>query len=248
MGKYSLWFYLSHSNSSLCHNLTTFLSPPLNFKSLLGLGLNFCPSPRFSTHNLKLTLKRFKNSIYWKIIIIKDDNKADFDFRYHVRSSENPDPNQVNIDLRQRFAEFSFELIKLFTKKRARTNLLPHQRCLLAFFQSSPDFTVGPTDTNLGPFIIKRILYVAYAFRDHLLNAEVYKELTKTEAKNRAFNTQQSIKTLLNKHDNAFTPDEEKFILSFLTKKKNKNIILFAHFYLLFKVHKFPLKTLLLPP
>ena len=70
------------------------------------------------------------------------------------------------------------------------TNLLPHQRRLLAFFQSSPDFTVGPTDKSLGPFIIKRILYVAYAFKDHLLNAEVYKELTETEARKRALNTQ----------------------------------------------------------
>ena len=82
---------------------------------------------------------------------------------------------------------------QLFVKKRARPNLLQHQRRLMSYFQHCSLFAIGATDKNLGPFIIERIMYVAYAFGDHLSKKEVYKELTKTAATHKASNTPHSI-------------------------------------------------------
>ena len=144
------------------------------------------------------TLQRFQSSLYWKNIIGQGNDDNDFDPRYHIRSENKPDVHQVNIDLRQRVSEFNFEIKKLFLKRRGRSNLLPHQRRLLYYFQQSAEFIIGATDKNLGPFIIERIMYVAYAYGDHLPNTDVYKELTELQAKERAANTQHSIEHLLN--------------------------------------------------
>ena len=123
MGEYPLWYYFSRTNTSHCHDFTTFLTPPRHFKSLLGLRLNFCPSPRSSTNNLKHTFKRFKHSLYWKNII-GDQPDNTFDPRYHVRSHNNPDVHQVDIDLWHRTVEFFAGMNQLFVKKRACPNLL----------------------------------------------------------------------------------------------------------------------------
>ena len=64
------------------------------------------------------TFKQFKHLIYCKKIINNDDTKEDYDFRYHIRYSQNQDPNQVNNNLQQWFIDISFELNNSLLKKQ----------------------------------------------------------------------------------------------------------------------------------
>ena len=100
LGNYPYWYYCSRALFFKCHNLTTFFSPPKNFESLLGLGLNFCPTPRHSTSDLKQTLLRFRNSLYWRNIIGKPDNITDkYEPKFYLCSDRQPTVHQVNSDL-----------------------------------------------------------------------------------------------------------------------------------------------------
>ena len=56
------WFYFVCASNLAFDNLTTALTPPKNLRSLLGLGLKFCPIPHKSTFNPS-TLLRFTRNI-----------------------------------------------------------------------------------------------------------------------------------------------------------------------------------------
>ena len=51
LGFMSLWFYFSRPITLVFHDLTTTSPPfsPLHVKSLLGLSLKYCPTPRYTT-------------------------------------------------------------------------------------------------------------------------------------------------------------------------------------------------------
>ena len=88
LGNLPLWYYFSCTSLLSCHDLTTFFIPPKNFHSLLGLGLYFCPNPRYSTTNLKPTLLCFRNSLYWQNIIGRPDpfEQDYFDPTFHINA------------------------------------------------------------------------------------------------------------------------------------------------------------------
>jgi hypothetical protein len=56
------------------HDGTTNHSPPRNFRSLLGLGFTFCPSPFFSTTDITETLSLLERDIHIKTYFAVDDH------------------------------------------------------------------------------------------------------------------------------------------------------------------------------
>jgi len=44
------WFYFQWPSNLTCHDFTNMHKPPPNFRSLLGLGLSFCPQPPFTAN------------------------------------------------------------------------------------------------------------------------------------------------------------------------------------------------------
>eukprot|EP00957_Ditylum_brightwellii_P000596 46027-Ditylum_brightwellii.AAC.1 len=55
----SPWYYFNKPWNLAFHDLTTEKQPPVNLRSLLGLGLKFCPSPRFTSHKTSDILPQF---------------------------------------------------------------------------------------------------------------------------------------------------------------------------------------------
>ena len=183
-GNLPCWFYFTQPTNMSCHNLKTTTKPPKNFKALLGLGLNFCPTPRYTTYDLKDALTRFKHNLYNHYLYHrnKKGKKDEWDPRYHIRGSSTPETYKVHREIRARFALFKKRLQKLFLKKRVRSNLLQHQTRLLQFLIKQHDLLICSSDKNLGPCIIERRRYVDIAFADHLDNKDNYQPLTKNEA------------------------------------------------------------------
>jgi hypothetical protein len=50
-----------------CHDLTDNTPPPPTFRTLLGLGLNFCPTPATTTCKIQEALDRFRRDLYLKV-------------------------------------------------------------------------------------------------------------------------------------------------------------------------------------
>ena len=61
------WYYFSRPFNMACHNFTYEHPPPPAFRSLLGLGLNFCPTPESTTHNIRDSLDRLQRDLYLKV-------------------------------------------------------------------------------------------------------------------------------------------------------------------------------------
>jgi hypothetical protein len=52
LGNMQAWFYFQRPKNLAVHDLTKKIKPPPAFRSLLGLGLNFCIRPPTTTFNL----------------------------------------------------------------------------------------------------------------------------------------------------------------------------------------------------
>ena len=60
------WYYFSRPTHSTFHDLTTTRSPPENLRQLLGLGLKFIVTPKFTnnyTHVATTTLLRLQRDL-----------------------------------------------------------------------------------------------------------------------------------------------------------------------------------------
>jgi hypothetical protein len=219
-----------------CHDLTSTIKPPKNFKALLGLGLNFCPTPRYTTYDLKKTLERLQNNLYNHYLYHRESEKEKkFDPRYHIVSTNFPDWWRVHLEIRARYVLFKTKLKSIFKKRRARSNLLRHQTDLLRFLIKQDQLIICSTDKNLGPCIIERERYVNIAFDDHLSNEDNYKQLTESEAHAKINDTRIKIDKLIITHGNIFTRQQKEYIQHFLIGDEEK---LIPHFYLTMKVHK----------
>ena len=62
-----LWYYHSRATNMAFHDLTdASTSIPPNLDTLLGLGLKFCPIPRFTPTDTSATLACFQKDLYVK--------------------------------------------------------------------------------------------------------------------------------------------------------------------------------------
>jgi hypothetical protein len=219
-----------------CHDLCRLKEPPKNYKALLGLGLNFCPRPRFTTFQIEETCERFRLDLYTKMFMAdKPDNDVPKLFK---RSNWQPPLHMIPYSLIWRIDSFTKEMKRMFRKKRSRSNMLPHQLRLLSELTASKEFVVIQADKNLGPCILERNYYIERAFNDHLLDTTTYRQLTEYEARVEM--------TMIKKFLNNFMMRNKKFLPKSEVKFLKRTVEVddpYPKFYLLAKIHKTPWKT-----
>jgi DNA-binding MarR family transcriptional regulator len=223
-----------------CHNLCSILSPPPLFRTLLGLGLSFCPIPTQTTGTdaIKFTIDRFRKDIHTKMFFADATNDDWMNSKQlFIRSDWAPDTALIPAEFRSRVSQFLRKLQNKFTRRRVHTNLTPYQKKLLATLRDSEDFLVIPTDKNLGPAIIERSEYTRRAFEDHLNNEATYRRLTPTLANKRITAITRQIQQFI-ENQPSLPKDERTYLTRSLSVKDP-----FAYFYLTAKVHKIPWKT-----
>jgi hypothetical protein len=242
------WYYFSRPTNLAFHDLRrskllkTIL--PTNVKSLLGLGLKFCPTPRHTTNStiVASTLTRHLRDLQLKHYFLKNppENDDTYNPRLYIKSKWVPPDWERSKELERRFENFNHVYKKLMIIRSGRSNLLPFHRNALQTLQSSTDTIVVQCDKNLGPACIDIPTYIEYAFNDHLNDATTYRYLTLTEAQAYDDTIRRSLLQWIKKWKSALNSHELKFIRAALKNPKTDPI---STFYLLMKVHKTPLKT-----
>ena len=117
IGNMPTWYYFMPPTNLSCHNLTTVSKPPANWKTLLGLGLNFCIRPRYTNHDLTKCEERMRHNIYYPALYPQNDLDDDFDRKLYINSKRIPQVEGVPHGLPQRITYFFQALKKLFKKK-----------------------------------------------------------------------------------------------------------------------------------
>ena len=98
------------------HDLTqhTYMQPPLNFRSLLGLGLKYCPQPMFTTHKqINKTINCLRKDLFNQCIYAggEDDN---YDPYLYAPSNRQPSEKLVPKQLKERIDAFASTLRQSF--------------------------------------------------------------------------------------------------------------------------------------
>jgi hypothetical protein len=235
LSRQSAFLLFSRPRNLSCHNLCTRLHPPPHFQSLLGLGLNFCPKPAYTTgpQDFAKVADRFRRDIYTQMMFAGAPDIYD-PKQLFIRSDWEPDSASVPIEFRARVSYFLKQTRAHFQKRRAQPNLTPLQNKLLQDLRDSKDFIVVPSDKNLGPCILERQEYIEKVL-EHLSDTITYRQLSSEEAQQAIKRTDAMIENFISDHSRALGPSDEKFLTRSLEVTDP-----FAHFYIMAKVHKIP--------
>jgi hypothetical protein len=117
---------------------------------------------------------------------------------YVKNKSWSPPPASVliedNLTLFEKHLRKKQKMLELKHLKNNLKNLTPTQDKTLWLLQNNKNFTIKPTDKNLGPAIMDTNTYITQVLKEHLLTAS-YRRLTAKEAKD----TMDDIKIILTK-------------------------------------------------
>ena len=232
----------SRISNAACHNLCTTLTPPRLLKSLLGLGLKFCPHPQYTTSTTRLSqaLLRFETD-FWTKVLFADVPTGGSDWspkQLYVRNDV-WNPKQDVLALKARTDAFRKQITPWFYSRKAPSNLTRIQQRLLITLRHNPDFIVLNSDKNLGPVIIERETYVRRCLLDHLLVPRTYEHLSFEAAEVFTLETKDLLQSFLRDHKAYISDLDLKYLERTLAMVTDK----YAYFYALAKVHKSPWKT-----
>jgi hypothetical protein len=244
IGNMTCQHFFTRPSNMTSHDLCRTLHPPLNWKSLLGLGLNFIPTTPHSSTNLDKVEARFRDDLYKRCEFAGEDNEA-YDPAMYARSNRKLRYTKIPPALTQRINNFFKELRTLYKKrkKKQRSNLLPHQQHCFNTLKQSEKLLVWKTDKNLGPCISERRRYVTLCKRDHFRDTDTYKQLTQQEAEQKMDSTQKFYKKWRRKFNDQLSKQEKTFLNRTTTLKKENGEYRFPVFYGTAKVHKNKLAT-----
>jgi hypothetical protein len=238
------WYYFSRPINLAYHDLTSFLTPPKNLRSLLGLGSKFIPTPRHTKNWSSMresSFERLDRDLRLRSYFAGEGDNDDTDYnpKMYIKSKWTPPPWKFPRELPPRLDKFDATLAQIFKKRHGRPNLLPHQRRALTYLQTSDEFLIVNCDKNLGPAIIEKTSYIQMAYRDHFNDRTSYRRLSPNDV---ALESRR-LKTLLNSWRSRFNDELSKQERKFLKTQQNLCIDPFPAFYLTMKVHKKPLKS-----
>ena len=126
-----------------CHNLCTYRTPPANYRSLLGLGLNFCLQPKYTSgpKEFKECSERFRRDIYTQMFFAHCEDEYD-PKQLFLRSDWEPPTDQIPPEFRAHVSHFLNTLETQFKPRRAIPNLPRHHQHLLKELCANQQITV----------------------------------------------------------------------------------------------------------
>lgn len=224
------------------HDLTPNQSAPPDAKTLLGLGPKFVCTPKTTTGSLAKNFERFERDFFIKVIYAGEDESPedgnltiDRDIsKLYVKSKWKPQPNDVPSWCIQRLSRFFSQVQRLFVRKNATSNLFRFQERLLQVLAEHPQLLFPLTDKGLGPCSVEYDQYVKDCLR-HLLNSEVYQQLSESEATLAAEELDAAIAKWLTTYRATIGRMAHKFIDD---HRKDNSGSPFGQFYILYKIHK----------
>lgn len=238
------WLYFHQAKNKKFHDYSN-TALPISIRSVLGLGLNFIPSPPNTIGHNAIDLPRFRrDSLLYNFF---SGSESQYE-RNNLRPPSTWTPDNVPPEFKVRINNFEKEIKRVVIRHRLPSNMLPLQRAGLEFLSQRPDLKVWATDKNLGPIITTTATYIERAHVDHLNDTTTYRELTLSQANGRIIAIRTMVKNFVARfhstintfNGNAVTTPTTtgRYILHSLKCEDP-----FAYFYIIAKIHKTPWKS-----
>ena len=202
----------------------------------MGLGLNFCPIPKFTTKNYA-DVNRFRRDIFTKLFFAHQPLDTT-ETELFVRSDWEPPTDQMPDEIRDRMLRFTRTVSNAYPKQRMGPNLTKIQLAALSYLRQNNIYMVIKSDKNLGPCLIEKEKYIQLAFCDHLNDNNTYRQLSATTAMGHKKAIIRRINNFIQQYE-TYTEDDIVNLTSdgkFLSRSLKANDD-FAKFYLLAKIH-----------
>ena len=123
------WFYFFRPNKLAFHDFTIGEVAPKSLQSLLGLGVNFCPTPLLPTLNINTSMERFKRDLHIRIVFAGSEDLIPLaNPKIYVRSKCKHPAWDISLALKRRLRTFRKALELKFCFRPVQHNLPPHQR------------------------------------------------------------------------------------------------------------------------
>ena len=226
------WLYFSRPHNSAFHNLYETTTLMTGVRSLLGLGLNFCPLPKFTSSPTDVDLSRFRRDASIKFFFQGGPPLPPT--KLFISSDWMPSEQQITRKFTAKIDDFSQHISKLYERRTCVTTLLSTQLTTLLYIQKRHDLIVWKTDKNLGPAIIERDEYKSRALTDHLLDSVTYRPLTQKQAHGHILIITKLIQQLVKKY---VDPKDSNAI--YLSRSLQVTDT-YSYFYIMAKIHKSP--------
>jgi len=218
------------------HDLTHGKSLPPATTFLLGLGLKFIPTPRYSPSAAELapSFDRLERDIGLKTFFAGRYQDTEIP-KLRAKSSWRPPLPPRQIDYRVN--NFLKGLRGLFRRRLGQHNLTPHQRHLLTSLQANESIIIAHADKNLGPVGIDVEHYIKLGL-DHLQDTSTYKLLSEEQASHEIDTLWQEMHAWTIRHRRSLPDDTVYFIREHMDKAMKDPL---GYIYLLIKLHKLPI-------
>ena len=133
---------------------------------LLGIGVNFCPTPLRPKLNIDKSMERFERELHIRSVLAGSEELIPLaNPKIYVRSKWTPPAWDISLALKIRLRTFHKVLEPKFRFCTVFHNLLPHQRQTIGLIKSNPKLMVVHTNKGLGQGAIEPLEYVRYATR-----------------------------------------------------------------------------------
>lgn len=241
LGDMTLACYQNQVDNLKFHDLTDGNILPASAASVIGLGLKFIPTPKFSPSSKDVTLAsdRLERDLSLRIHFAGDDGPSSFDpsssSKCRLNSTWQPPLPPREID--SRLQRFTRSVKSLFNRRKGSLNLSLFQRRILDQVRNDNNYLIVNSDKGLGPCGIERNKYIMMCL-DHLKDESTYTFITEQQGLEERESLRRKIFDWTIKHRRSIGDDVTKFI----RKKLDDNVEeLFGVFYGLIKLHKSPI-------
>ena len=123
---------------------------------MLGLGVNFCPTPLCPMLNIDNIMEHFERDLHiWSVFAVSEDIIPLAKPKIYIRSKWKSCASDISLALKQRFWKFCKALEPKFCFRPICHNILLHQHWTIGFIKNNPKRMVVQTDKGLGPEAIE---------------------------------------------------------------------------------------------
>ena len=219
---------------------------PNGAPSILGLGLKFCLKHPRPTNKIEDTIKRFTEDvrrISWVKNNPREEEPGEITYirELYIKGTE-WEPPRAEKDIERAISSFANDLRQECKRYRALaiSNLTPRQWKQVQALREDLRFIIIEADKNLGGCILLRDTYIARAISQHLSNKEVYKPLTKHEAKIHQNYLRSDIRDWMAtwRSRRVMSKAEYQFLYRYIDNNRDRH----ARFRMSLKAHKTPWK------
>ena len=230
--------YFNTPSNLAFHDLTVDGSVPPATKTILGLSTKFIPIPKHTSLReiAEEAYKRFERDVSLKYHFAGEDNDWQKTKLYVKSVWRPPIPG---LEVHSRLALFEKRLLRLFRKRKGKSNLTPFQEKLLTTLQANDTIVYALSDKGLGPVAIELDRYIKDGLK-HLLDTSTYAILSEAQALEESKQLREDIFEWTAEFRKVL-PDKT---VEYIRKKiEDTSDDPFGYFYLLYKLHKEPIST-----